>query len=119
MTPQEMEKELQAGKIRPVYYLYGENRLGMDHMLESIRGALLYSGASRGSTGEITLYGGEVKADELVVTANTFPMLAGRRMIMVKAAHEIPKTEMRSLALYMENPADCASIFFKENYRSI
>lgn len=110
-TPHEIQKELQGGSVRPFYYLYGEEKLGIDQALEAIRRVLFGHPPSR-SRSETTFYGNDARAKELLEAARTLPMLARRQMITVKAAHEMPQREVERLAPYLDAPADFTCLVF-------
>jgi DNA polymerase-3 subunit delta len=110
-TPQKIQKELEEGAVRPFYYLYGEEKLGIDLTLESVRRVLFGHPPSR-SRSEIAFYGNEVHAKELLEAALTLPMLARRQMITVKGAHEMPQRETERLVPYLDAPADFTCLVF-------
>ncbi|MBW2147891.1 MAG: DNA polymerase III subunit delta [Deltaproteobacteria bacterium] len=111
LTPRELEKELQKDIVRPFYYFYGEEKLGLNNALEAIRRVLFGRETSR-QRSEIILYGKEVLADELLMAAQTLPMMARRQMITIKAAHEMSRREMRRLVPYLDAPADFTCLVF-------
>jgi DNA polymerase-3 subunit delta len=51
-------------------------------------------------------YGNEVKGEEVVAAANTLPMFAERRVVLVKRAGEMSAAALEYIADYGKNPSD-------------
>jgi DNA polymerase-3 subunit delta len=61
-------------------------------------------------------YGDSASAREIVETAETYPMLSRRRLVVVKNAESLPEGELKSLESYLSSPSPttCLVLIFEE-----
>ncbi len=83
-TPESILKDLQAGKIAPVYYLMGEEPYYIDKLSAQIVRTLLKPEEEDFNLD--LLYGNEVSIDRIIERAQTYPMMAERRVVLVREA---------------------------------
>jgi len=92
ITPSALRKELASGETKPLYVLLGE-----DDAEKSSVAAEFSDTVDEGlrAFNVDKLYGGETKVEDLLQSANTLPMMAPRRVILVLEAEKllIPKRE--------------------------
>lgn len=83
VDPNRILREMRAGKVRPVYLLCGEEGYLIELTLERMLNVLLPERSLRGFN--LTLFnGGSVSFDEVLSALRTYPIGAGRRVVLVK-----------------------------------
>ncbi|QGP92482.1 putative protein YqeN [Neomoorella glycerini] len=104
MDWQELDRELEQGKIAPVYLFYGNESYLLERALKTLREKLVPAEAAAFDYQELD--GRELSAGKIVLLATTLPALAPRRLVVVKdPAAEILKAGEGDLLAYLENPA--------------
>jgi DNA polymerase-3 subunit delta len=83
MTPAELEGELKQGLVRPVYLVAGEERFLVDQAVRALRAAALAGGEP--SLNEDQFTAGEVDVGRVLAAVRTAPMLAARRLVLVRS----------------------------------
>lgn len=95
LEPKIIQKELDQGRIWPLYWLYGQERMKSRELLKRIRTA---TGVGEGSGGAGSLGveyfdGSETSAEEVVDAARSMSLLGGTRFIIVRDAHALKDAE--------------------------
>ena len=103
MKPEELYKEINDGKIRSVYYLFGDDDYIKDESYAKIREAVL-KGAIPDFNSDI-FYGGEVEVSRLLSAASTLPVMASRRLVVLRDADRLKAAEEAELLPYLEAPS--------------
>lgn len=106
----ELLKRIQAHDFQPVYYLFGEE----DYYLDQLEAALeehVLAGGEPSFNLEI-YYGPEVQPGALIASARSFPMMAERRLVLVREAHRLKKDALDALALYLDDPVKSTVLAF-------
>jgi len=88
-----VQKEVEAGRLRPVYWLYGPERMKSRELLKRIKALALGDGATA-SFGEENLDGAIAKAIEVVDAARSLSLGGGLRFVVVRDAHQIKDAEV-------------------------
>ncbi len=86
MTPEALQAELAAARLRPAYLLAGEEPLLRDDALAAIRGAALEGAAADFDLER--LEGGSAAPGELLDALRTLPVLAPRRLVVLRDADD-------------------------------
>jgi DNA polymerase-3 subunit delta len=110
MTAQEFETALNKGTIPPLSYLYGEETFLIDRSVRQ-----LLERAIDPSLKDFNLnvfYGNEIKGVEILDAAQTLPMFAERRAVLVKRADALKADVLESLLPYIRNPAVTTCLVF-------
>jgi DNA polymerase-3 subunit delta len=110
MTAQEFETQLRKGVIPAVCYLYGEEsflvdratRLLLDRVIDPTLKDFNYN----------VFYGNESKGVDIADTAQTLPMFAERRAVLVKRAESLSAAACEVLLPYIQNPAASTCLIF-------
>ena len=103
-------RDIRAGKILPIYFLSGEERLLSDRVVTALRRAVL-----EGSVAELNhdqVSAGEVRAGDLVQLARTVPMMGTRRLVEVRDAEALNAAELEKLLPYVDAPVDSTVLLF-------
>ncbi len=94
----------------PVVYLYGKEPFLIRQGVDFLRETLLDP-----STKDLNLHllqGRETSASEILQVAQTLPMLAKHRLLLVYEADKIPAQELNQLVPYLENPNPTSCVCF-------
>ncbi len=83
VTPDEAIAQAKAGQVAPVYLLMGEESYTADQVLATIRQAVLTGGFA--SFNEEKQVAGEVDVGRVIASARTLPMMAARKLIVVRS----------------------------------
>jgi DNA polymerase-3 subunit delta len=100
MTRQDFYTALRQKKFEPVYFFYGEEDFLIDEAVDSLIAGVLPE-ASRSFNLDI-LYGNEVDARDVVAHANSFPMMAERRVVVLREYERLDEDEL--IHSYVESP---------------
>lgn len=107
MSPAADHKALRAavkeGSFAPVYYLYGEDEYLKDEELKRLIDAAV-DPATRDFNFEM-LRGGDLDAETLGSTVSTPPMMADRRVVVVRDVSALKKDARAMLDKYLAKPA--------------
>lgn len=93
-------KQVRTGDIKPIYYLMGEEDYYIDNLSNFIVDTLLKE--EERDFNLSVLYGAETNANQVIQEARQFPMLADRRVVVVREAQSMNDREQ--LAAYVKNP---------------
>lgn len=103
MTPGELERSIEKGKIPPLLYLYGEETFTLERTLKRLIHATVPDDARDFNL--TILHHKEFTSAKLLDTARTYPIFSSHRMIVVKEAHQIAAAELDPLLPYIHDPS--------------
>jgi len=95
--------ELKQGRFRPLYLLYGDEEFLISQALEAVQKATL-----KGIPADFNFnlyYGKDTDTQRILESANTLPMMAARRLVILKDAHEVKEAGLERLVKYAEKPS--------------
>ncbi|MGQ0538535.1 MAG: DNA polymerase III subunit delta [Gemmatimonadaceae bacterium] len=99
----QLSKEIQQRRFRPVYYFYGDEEYGKEQALRALIAAAV-DPATRDFN--LALYrGGDIDAATLGTMLGTPPIMAQRRLVVVREFAALKKQARRQLNGYIERPA--------------
>jgi DNA polymerase-3 subunit delta len=105
MTPHELARRLEAGRIEPLYLLTGEESWLVDEALAAFRRHVV----PPGDVLNTHLYtGGEVTAPSVVAMAETLPAFGPRRLIIVREADRLGSSD--TLVAYGQTPSPTTAL---------
>lgn len=111
MKPEELEIAIGRGEIAPVYYFYGDEpylmERGVSRLLER-----LVDPASRDFNLNV-YYGAECKGEEIADTAQTLPMFADWRVVLVKRGEALSAAALDQLFFYVQNPSPTSCLIIQ------
>jgi len=111
MKPEEFEKEAREGEIGPLYYIFGEEPYLVERGVK-----LLLARAASPEFREFNLniyYGTEAKGEEIVAAAQTLPMFAERRVVVVKKSSALSAAALEMLSGYVQDPSPSTCLIFQ------
>jgi DNA polymerase III subunit delta len=91
MTPEQAIAEAEAGELRPVYLVLGEEQLLVDRVLGALRHAAVEGGIAGFNEDKFTA--GEASIDVVMAAAKSLPMMAPRRLVLVRGLDRWEKKE--------------------------
>lgn len=95
-------KDLKAKKYAPIYFLEAEDAYFIDVIVNYIEKEVLNEGER--SFNQVVLYGKETHFKQILDQAMQFPMMAERRVVIVKEAQEL--ISMDGLEGYFKSPSE-------------
>jgi DNA polymerase III subunit delta len=102
VNPKQLQKHIASASFYPVYLLFGEEEYFIDQYVSMlVKGALGYGDESFNLD---SFYGSDSQAADVVAVANGFPVMAERRVVVVKEADKIANTD--PLPGYLKSPLD-------------
>ncbi|MDB4964680.1 MAG: polymerase subunit delta [Myxococcales bacterium] len=101
---------LREGEPGPLYFLHGKERYLLDRAVDLLRTRVL-DPRTRDFNYEL-FYGKEAGASRIVQAARTLPMMAKRRLILVRDADEMKADELSGMVSYVSDPAPESCVVF-------
>lgn len=109
-------KDIQAGNIKPIYFLMGEEPYYIDKLSDYIEENILQE--HERDFNQTVLYGRDVTIEDIVGNAKRFPMMADRQVVIVKEAQELSRT-IEKLDAYAENPQPTTVLVICYKYKTL
>lgn len=109
-------KDIQAGNIKPIYFLMGEEPYYIDKLAEYFEQNILQE--HERDFNQTVLYGRDVTIDDVVGNAKRYPMMADRQVVIVKEAQELSRT-IDKLEAYAENPQETTVLVICYKYKTL
>jgi DNA polymerase-3 subunit delta len=116
MTSLQILQQIKQGTFSPVYYLHGEEGYFIDKIVQALDEDGVVLTAAETSFNREVFYGPEAKASQVINACRSFPVMANRRLIILKEAHRMPKPEMDKLSSYAKQvvPSSVLVLVFKD-----
>lgn len=97
-------KDIKAGRFAPVYLLHGEEPFFIEQIADAIETSALTD--SEKVFNQIILYGKEADARTVLDYCRQYPMMAQRRVVIVKEAQMMSSDQFLNLEPYISKSAD-------------
>ena len=110
MKPEELRRALAEGVVKPVYYFHGDETFLMEREMKRFIAALVPKDVADFNLD--ILYGGDRKGQEIAAAAQTLPMFAERRLVVVKRSEGLTEADHESLLEYLRNPSPSTCLLF-------
>jgi DNA polymerase-3 subunit delta len=91
------------GNLHPAYLIFGEEKFLHDELIDKILSIGLDAG-TRDFNFDL-FYASETSIDKIINIAMSFPMMAERRIVVVKDIQHLKATELKYLAGYVQKPS--------------
>ena len=88
IEPKYIQKELEMGKVRPVYWIFGPERMKSRELVKRLEKAVLGKDAPNDFNFE-KLDAGETSLETILDSAQSFSLMGGTKLILVRNAEEI------------------------------
>lgn len=107
-------KDIESGRFEKIYFLHGEEPLFIDMITDAIvKNALEEHERDFNQT---IIYGKEADALSLISEAKGYPMMAERRLVVLKEAQDF--RGMEDLLPYFENPSNQTILVINHKYKT-
>lgn len=113
---QKIVDDIKAKKIKPIYFLMGEEPYFIDKLSDFIEDSVLSEDEK--SFNQTVFYGHDVSIEDIVSTAKRYPMMAERQVVVVKEAQHLLKN-IDKLENYAENPMPSTILVFCYKYKTL
>jgi len=100
---QDIIGKIASGDVSPVYLLIGKEKFFHDQVIQAMTQHLLPDASSR-SLNLYLLYGGENSLPEVVNAAQSRPMLADKKLVIVRDFNRMRAGDSEPFIKYLENP---------------
>ncbi len=104
MTFQQILKDISAGKIAPIYYLHGEEGFLIDKIFNELEKEGTVLQPHEIDFNRELFYGPDTSASQLVNACRSFPVMANRRLVLLREAHRMNNKELEKLTPYLKQP---------------
>lgn len=111
MKPEEFEKEIREGDIGPLYYVYGDEPYLVERGVKRLLARAVSPDFSEFNL--TVFYGGEAKGEEIAEVAQTLPMFAERRVVLVKKSGALTAAALDLLSGYVQDPVPSTCLIFQ------
>jgi len=115
MTFDEIMNELQSGKYRAVYFLYGEEPYFIDTITNYIAENAIPP--EMRTFNQIVMYGKDIKVGDIDNTARRYPMMSERFLVIVKEAQNVRNID--KLMYYVQKPLESTILVINYKKKSI
>lgn len=108
IDPKQLAFQLDRGEISPLYCLFGEEAFMIDEALVKIREKVLGDGLPDFNLN--VFYAADSSVESICDAVETLPMMAQRRLVLVKEAQELSAAEWERLTPLVENPVSSTTL---------
>lgn len=115
MTYQNILSDLKKSKFQPVYFLHGEESYFIDVITKYIEENALTDAEK--AFNQVVLYGKEVDFKNVIDNARQFPMMAERRVVILKEAKDMRSLD--KLESYFENPSEQTILVIAHKHKKL
>ena len=109
-------KDIKAGKLKPIYFLMGNEPYFIDLISQYIEKNLLPE--DQKGFNQMVFYGRDVSIEDIVSAAQRYPMMAERQVVIIKEAQDLSRT-IEKLQPYAENPQPSTVLVINYKYKKI
>jgi len=108
--------DIKQGKLKPIYFLMGEEPYYIDKISDFIEEHVLPE--DQKGFNQMVLYGRDVSIDDIVSNAKRYPMMADHQVLIVKEAQDLSRT-IENLEAYAKNPQPTTVLVVNYKYKKI
>jgi DNA polymerase-3 subunit delta len=111
MKPDEFTKAIERGDSGPLYYLCGDEGYLMERAVKKLLDRLVP--ADMRDFNLNVFYGNETSGEVIAASAQTLPMFADRRAVVVKNADKLSASSLEVLLTYVQDPCPTTCLIFQ------
>lgn len=108
MKSEDLYRDIKAGKFSPFYYLFGDEDLLREESFTRLKSAILAGGLA--DFNYDLFHAGEVDISKVIAAASTLPVMAPRRLVVLKDADKLKAAEEEQLLTYFEDPSPSTAL---------
>ncbi len=117
LTPQSFEKELKSGKLKRVYFFYGDEYFLIERALNHAIEKIIPENVRDFNLD--LLYGEDVSGDRIIQIATAIPMMAQKRLVIVKNIDRLSAEGKTLLLKYAARPASQTTLILVSNHSDL
>jgi DNA polymerase-3 subunit delta len=102
MLNKTLQKEFESGLPSPLYYLWSEESCFLEEALSGFVKTVMTSGPTDFN---YDVFDSSSRPQEIVDAALTLPVMAKRRLVVLKDFHELPASAVQALTPYLNGPS--------------
>lgn len=114
MPHRQVIRDIEAGSLKPVYLLHGEEPYFIDEIAKALENNVVEE--SMRDFNQTVVYGRDTNVDHVLESARRFPMMAERQLVLMREAQDWPawrrKDDMAKLEAYAESPVASTVLVF-------
>ncbi len=103
-------RDLKSGDPAPIYFIYGQETYLLDKALEAITNAACPEGTN--DFNYDSFQGRDIDGSKVLAAAEMLPMMAKRRLVMVRDIQEINLSTLQPLEDYLDDPSPTTVLVF-------
>ena len=107
MTPEQFAQEAKSGKLKPVYFLFGEDAAARGAAVKALKASVAPDPFNLNELDAES-------AEEAVSAANTPPVFSDRRLVLVRGSR-MPAEARRALAEYLADPLPSTTLVLQSD----
>jgi DNA polymerase-3 subunit delta len=111
LTRERLKTELRAGRVAPLYLLYGAEDYLRDEAARAITETALASAPLR-EFNETTFSLASVDVQQAIAAAEQLPMMSARRVVRVTDFARLKEADEAALARYLARPVESSTVIF-------
>lgn len=104
----DVKRDIESGKLAPVYFFFGEEPYYMDELTATVIRKTV-TPESRDFNCDV-FQSEEADASQVVAAAASVPMIAERRVVVLKSVQKLTHGDKEILQKYVQKPADSTSL---------
>lgn len=104
MDPRVLTTQIDKGDFSPLYLFVGEETFMIDEALTKLREKVLSEGLSDFNLN--VFYASDCDVEQVKDAIETLPMMASKRLVILKQCHDLSAGELESLVSVIEKPVD-------------
>lgn len=105
---QAIEKSIESEKFSPLYFFYGDEPYLISQAVQYLKVCALHGGAADFNFN--SYFAGDVEMSQVRDEVETLPMMAPRRVVLLREVHDLSDKEWAELEPLFESPVD-SSVF--------
>jgi DNA polymerase-3 subunit delta len=117
MPLQKLVNEIKSDKIAPYYYFYGAERFLLGKAVKRLTKHLIKEGTEDFNLDRVSV--SEKGMDDILSSACMLPMMAERRLIIIRDAEKLKERDLNQFLKYAESPSQTTCMIFISNKESV
>jgi len=108
-----IHRTIQAGEIASVYFFYGDEPYPIDHLIQCLIHRVLDPATRDFNYDSFCGYGTDIEG--LIAIACSFPMMAERRLVILKDVQQLSPSDRNRLIQYVQSPMETTCLILVSN----
>lgn len=109
-NPRDLMKQVEGGDVKSLYLLHGDEAFMIGEALAKLQEQIVGEGLADFNLA--TFYAGDSSVSAIIDTVETLPMMAPRRLVIVKEVQGFHASDMEALLPLVSKPVDTTTVVF-------